>query len=680
MSLFTEKLEENRQVGKDEATSKERLAYLRKTAAAGTAGTIEWKKWTVADAGTIKDIAEEAARLAETIKTTSVLAKTAMSVVKVISELQSANPFLKALDLLADEVIKALQDMKEAGYYYLLVDPYLTQNVQPTKKKAYGFEVLRDDSGRQLSWNPTATNPEATTIHKDGVPFDMQDLFEPKIAMPRKLVVGGWSPYSDWWGLPDPFKALTPFPMYSAQTVLDTMAEAFKDEGDIPRYETNINTGSTTVNPAKGKIVYDDAGQPYSGWDPSIKQYPLALWNMGEKSGQTGDHTSDFLKKGGWKSERVQLNKRIYSGKPNIQGSTIDGIGSSAIVMLIAAPSYKVFVESFFAFAKLFEEIPEFMEASYGNIMDTYNAWADPDPQLITLTMCDSKYGLFAVGDVIRGINYGGLGKITEIVSTDTSSIVSNALYTITDDKGETKKRYFEKNMNKDSRYQDMVIKIKPIPTKENGVESFTPQDAVREQEKRGPIGKGDEEFDNWMTKGQETAQMLAPVEGQNIKTKRIYAKYGTVSMQKLVEPKDAIPPNFKSIQANQIIPMWNEFFEYLENFVQGIKGYTATAGAFIQDIIDVLEELIKDLENMISTIEKFLKFFEVDLSKAGIYALHVKNNREGNEGLANAIQYSGGLPAGLGYAAGILFVGVDIGGVNAINTIAPILIGGSFS
>ena len=657
------------------------LAYMKKTAVAGKAGTVEWKKWTIADAGTIKDIAEEAARLAETIKTTSVLATTAMGVVKLIAELQSANPFLKALELLADEVIKALQDMKEAGYYYLYVDPYSPiANVEPRKTKAYGFEVLRDDSGRELAWNPNVANAEGTTTHKDGVPEAEKAFFEPKIAMPRKLVVGGWSPYSDWWGLPDPFKALTPFPEYSAQDVLKTMAEAFEDEGDIPKYETNINTGPPSVNPGKGKIVYDDAGQPYSGWDPSVKQYGLALYNMGEKSGQAGDHTTDFLKNGGWKSERVQLNKRINSGKPNIQGSTIDGVGSSAIVMLIAAPSYKVFVESFAAFAKLFAEIPEFLEASYGNIMDTYNEWADPDPQLINLTMCDSKYGLFAVGDVIRGINYGGLGKITEIISSDASSIVSNALYTITDDKGETLKRYFEKNMNADARYQDMVIKIKPIPTKESGIETFTPQDSVREQEIKGPIGKGDEEFDNWMTKGQETAQMKAPVDGQNIKTKRVYAKYGTVSMQKLVVPKEAIPPNFKGIQANQIIPMWNEFFEYLENFVEGIKGYTATAGGFIQDIIDVLEELIKDLEAMISTIEKFLKFFEVDLSNAGIYALHIKNNREGNQGLANAIQFSGGLPGGLGYAAGILFVGVDIGGVNPINTIAPILIGGSFS
>ena len=74
-----------------------------------------------------------------------------------------------------------------------------------------------------------------------------------------------------------------------------------------------------------------------------------------------------------------------------------------------------------------------------------------------------------------------------------------SVLYTITDDKGETLKRYFEKNMNADARYQDMVIELKPIPTKEaNGVESWTPQDSVREQEIRGSEGEGDEKRDHY--------------------------------------------------------------------------------------------------------------------------------------------------------------------------------------
>ena len=682
------------------ATSKERLAYLRKTKTAGTAGTIEWKKWTIADAGTIKDIAETAAELAEQIKTTSVLATTAMGVVKAISELQSANPFLKALELLADEVIKALQDMKEAGYYYLYVDPYSPmKNVEPKVVKPYGFEVLRDTSGRELAWNPNVSNPEGTTIHKDGVPEDMKDIFEPKIAMPRKLVVGGWSPYSDWWGLPDPFKALTPFPMYSAQTVLDTMAEAFKDEGDIPRYETNINTGPPTVNPAKGKIVYDDAGQPYSGWDPDVKVYPVALYNMGEKGGQAGDHTTDFLKKGGWKSERVQLNKLISVGKPNIQGSTIDGAGSSAIVMLIAAPSYQVFVESFFEFAKLFAEIPEFMESVKGNIMDTYNEWGNPPTQLLNLTMCDSKYGLFVEGDVIRGIHFGGLGKILKVHSTEDTSIVSTVLTTETADMGDTRERLREENMNADGRFQDMLVEIKPIPTKEaDGVEDWTKNDAVREQAIYGHWGVGKEKQANYMTKGVETFQLPGPPNtnfgqvggrgseaGGTAKDEsarrekqplRVYPKYGTVSSQKLSVPMESIEPNFKSIQVGELVPMWNEFFENIENFVVMVKGYTATSSKFIQDIIDVLKGLITDLEKMIATIEKFLKFFEADLSKAGIYALHIEKQKNGNSGLASGITGSTGLPSNLGYAAGVLFVGVEVLGFNAIDRLAPILLG----
>jgi hypothetical protein len=122
---------------------------------------------------------------------------------------------------------------------------------------------------------------------------------------------------------------------------------------------------------------------------------------------------------------------------------------------------------------------------------------------------------------------------------------------------------------------------------------------------------------------------------------------------------------------------MWEEFFEYIEGFVRSIKGYTATAGKFIQDIIDTLEEMIADLEEMIATIEKFLKFFEVDLSGAGIYALHIESQNKGTAGLAQAITSSSGLPSNLGYAAGILFCGVEIGGMNAIDKLAPLLMGG---
>ena len=662
---------------------------------AGEAGPApEWKKWTIADAGSIKHIATTAKELAEGMSTASDFATTAMKIVKVISELQSANPFLKALEILADETIKAIQDLKNAGYFYLYVDPYWKKNVQTKNIKTYGFEILRDQSGRELYWNPTVNNAEGTTTHKANVPRRTQKDYEPKLAMPRKLVAGGWNPYFRKWDTPDPFLKMTPFPQYSATQVLETMSEALNDEGDVPKYKTNQLSGPPLINPAKGEIVYDEDGEPFSDWDPSVKEYRLALYNVGPSHANYQGLTD-----ADWKADRIQLNSRQWSGRPNLKGSKLSGVSSSAIVMLIAAPSYQVFVESFFEFAKLFAEIPEFMESVKGNIMDTYNEWGNPPTQLLNLTMCDSKFGLFAEGDVIRGIHFGGLGKILKVHSTEDTSIVSTVLTTETADMGDTRERLREENMNADGRFQDMLVEIKPIPTKEaDGVEDWTKNDAVREQAIYGHWGVGKEKQANYMTKGVETFQLPGPPNtnfgqvggrgseaGGTAKDEsarrekqplRVYPKYGTVSSQKLSVPMESIEPNFKSIQVGELVPMWNEFFENIENFVVMVKGYTATSSKFIQDIIDVLKGLITDLEKMIATIEKFLKFFEADLSKAGIYALHIEKQKNGNSGLASGITGSTGLPSNLGYAAGVLFVGVEVLGFNAIDRLAPILIG----
>ena len=671
---------------------------------AGEAGPApEWKKWTIADAGSIKHIATTAKELAEGMSTASDFATTAMKIVKVISELQSANPFLKALEILADETIKAIQDLKNAGYFYLYVDPYWKKNVQTKNIKTYGFEILRDQSGRELYWNPTVNNAEGTTTYKANVRSRAMDSgggsfrdYEPKLAMPRKLVAGGWNPYFRGdFDTPDPFLKMTPFPQYSATQVLETMAEALNDEGDVPRYKTNQLSGPPLINPAKGEIVYDEDGEPFSDWDPKVKEYGLALYNVGPShANYQGLTDADY------KVDRVQLNSCMWSGRPNLKGSKLSGVSSSAIVMLIAAPSYQVFVESFFAFSKLFEEIPEFMESVGGTIMDAYNEWGNPPTQLLNLTMCDSKYGLFAVGDVIRGIHFGGLGEIIQVVSKEDTSIVSTVLTTETADMGDTRERLREENMNADGRFQDMLVEIKPIPTKEaDGVEDWTKNDAVREQAIYGHWGVGKEKQKNYMTKGVETFQLPGPPNsGRNSGLQesklaargtatdeaarrekqplRVYPKYGTVSSQKLSVPMESVEPNFKSIQVGELVPMWNEFFENIENFVVMVKGYTATSSKFIQDIIDVLQGLITDLEKMIATIEKFLKFFEVDLSNAGIYALHIEKQKNGNSGLAAAITGSTGLPSNLGYAAGVLFVGVEVLGFNAIDRLAPILIG----
>ncbi len=640
---------------------------------------LKWGKWTNADAGTIKDIAETASTLAEQIKTTSVLANAAMTTVKWVAELQSVNPFLSALDKLADELLKAIGDIKNAGYYYLIVDPYSPKkNVEAKTELGLGWEVIRDKAGRRLYWNPSAPDPEATTTVS--VPPFRSTLFEPKLAYPRKLVAGGHNPLKD--NTFDPFTTMSPFPVYNAKKVIKTMAAAFKDKGDVPRYVS----ASYEDLPETGVVVFNNDGEPVSGWDRS-KEFGQQLWDIGKTNIDGSAHTSSDLVGTGWKTQRRQINRRTAVGKPYIEGSTMSfspmsskedvSVTSSAMVFIIGATSYQHFATSFNEFSKLFADLDALQAGVTQSVLDAYKAFTEPEPQVVKLTMCDEQYGLFAEGDVIRGQNYGGLGTITSINSsaTSNSSIVSTVSVLQTDDIGNTRRRFVEKDMNAKGRYKDMEVTIMPLPTKESkGIEYFTPNDSVYEQEQRGNWGSGDQKHPNYQVKGVDTMSFISTDttvqreknperarQSYNMRkqTSRVYPKYGTVAMQSLESPPDATPPNFEGIQIGQMIPGWNDAFELIEGYIEQVKGYIATSTEFIQDMIDSLNDLIEFLEDLIKAIQDFLKFFEVDLSSSGIYSLYISDNTGGSSGLASKIQSAEGLPKNLDYAAGILFVGI---------------------
>jgi len=55
------------------------------------------------------------------------------------------------------------------------------------------------------------------------------------------------------------------------------------------------------------------------------------------------------------------------------------------------------------------------------------------------------------------------------------------------------------------------------------------------------------------------------------------------------------------------------------------------------------------------------------------VYALRIPTQDGGNDGLKSAISGASGLPE-LGYAAGILFVGTEVGGINPIDLLATVL------
>jgi hypothetical protein len=596
----------------------------------------EWKAYQLAAAGDIAALAESAAALADTVKETLTLANLGMEAVKLLAQLQNINPLLIALDALADEVLKEIANLKEAGYYYLMIDPYFIKNVTPEPAFTYGFEQLRNEGGKLL-WkskiNDSVGDWTGLWKEQEGAPpifptqaqIDSEDV-KPSLAVPRKLIPGGYNPYKN--STIDPLASISPYPKFSTAQVIEEFSKAFKDEGDVPRYK------SLDYAPKKtGTIVYDRAGVSVSEWDKS-KDFGLQLYDVG-----LANQTVDYV------IERKPINSIFQHGKPNI---ITEG---SAIAIIIAAPSFDVFTDTFNAFSKMFSDIPEF-SAVTKSMLDSFAEILKPNDVVIKLTQVDTNYGTFAEGDIIGGEKYGGLA---EIVSVNASSVVATSMSTqkevrMTDQLRNVIKYIEVVDMNSNERWIDMEVTATPIRIAD-GLNPFIAGDDVYEMEGRGEYGPIGDLFTNYVTKGKHTVE-LPPVH-------RIYAKLGKVAMEKLAELPDSTPPDFSGIQIQHLIPAWGDFFQMLENFVKQLKGMISDSAAFIQDIIDMIKDIEKFLEDMVKLIEEFLEFFSIALPSTGVYALNVRSEGGGNAGLASAISGASGLPD-LAYAAGILFVGTD--------------------
>jgi hypothetical protein len=466
------------------------------------------------------------------------------------------------------------------------------------------------------------------------------EVSRPYLATPRKLIPGGYNPKS----LGDPLALISPYPKFSTSQVVEEFTKAFDDEGDIPRYKALASA------PKTGTIVYDREGNRQSGWVKTANT-AIELFDIGQEQ-EDGSTIKDYT------AARKQINLRLSSGKPNITTK------SGAIAIIIAAPSFDVFTETFDAFSKMFTDIPEFAAATGKSLFDSFAEILTPNDVVIKLTQVDTKYGAFVEGDVIGGEKYGGLA---EIVSVNASSVITTTMSAqketrMTDDLRNVIKYMEVVDINPDSRWVDMEVTAKPIRSAD-GLNPFIPGDDVYEQEKRGNAGFGDDLFPNYVTKGKNT--VTKP------KADRVYCKLGKVGMEKLAILPDSTPPDFGGIQIKDIVPMWGEFFQLLENFVKQLKGMISDSVAFIQDMIDMIAGIEKFLADLVKTIETFLEFFSITLPSTGVYALRIPTQDGGNDGLKSAISGASGLPE-LGYAAGILFVGTDVKG--SIDLLATIL------
>ena len=394
--------------------------------------------------------------------------------------------------------------------------------------------------------------------------------------------------------------------------------------------------------PKEGVIVYDKDGNSYSGWDP-VKEFGLELYDIG-KDQEDGSIVKDY------EAARKPINSKIAPGKPNILGSTSYVGGSGAIAIIIAAPDFDIFAETFDKFSKMFTDIPEFAATTGKGLLESLTEVLTPANTVIKLTQVDSNYGLFEVGDVMGGQIYGG---ITEIVEVNADSVIKSTMTTqkevsATDDAGNILRYVTTLDPNEDERWVDMEVVGKPYRSVD-GLNPFITGDTVYEMEERGRIKSDNSK--NYVIKGQDTTG-LPPIH-------RIYPKTGKVSMEKLAVLPDSTPPDFGGIQIKEIIPGWGEFFQTLENFVLQLKGMISDSAAFIQDMIDMIKGIEAFLQGLIDAIVEFLEFFQITLPSTGVYALYLPNQSGGNDGIKSQLSGAGGIPD-LGYAAGILFVATE--------------------
>tara|TARA_B100000029_G_scaffold460957_1_gene492340 strand:- start:29 stop:2020 length:1992 start_codon:yes stop_codon:yes gene_type:complete len=626
----------------------------------------EWKPHQIAKAGDISALAEAATNLAEIVKSSLELARNGMEVVKLLAALQNINPILVALDKLADEVLKQIHDLKEAGYWYLYVDPYFKGNVTGTHPFDYGFEQLRNEAGKRYwqkkndsgNWIDTTTTPEMIDLD--------QKKARPKLVTPKKLIAGGYN----WFDpLPDPLEGQSKFPQFSVKNVINEFVKAFDDEGDVPRYRKNAKDSdlpkkddiSKGMDDPEASIVYDIDGNPFRGWDPA-EDFGLELFDMGKRTAEQSRWPLDY------EASRKPINTRVAKGKPNILGNTEFDGGSGAIAIIIAADNFDKFASVFNEFSKMFSDIPEFSADQGQNLLNKLKEIITPNDVKVNLTQVDTKYEKFVAGDIISGKRYGSLGEIRSVNSSATTatSMKGQKVIKVIDDLGEPLKDkegniievLEEIDLNPDERWVDMEIMVKPMRGVD-GYNPWTPGDTVLEMEKRGNFGNseattaetGIDYYDNYVMVGAETVTLP--------KNLRVYPKIGKVLVETLQVLPDSTPPDFDGILIKDIVPGWGEFFQELENFVKQIKGMIIDSTGFIQEMINMLAQIEEFLEHLIKLIDKFLEFFRITLPSSGVFALYIPNQNGGNEGLKKEIKNATGIPD-MGYASGILFIGTE--------------------
>ena len=631
-------------------------------------------------------------QIAETAQAGIVSVQTGMEFVKVVADgaklVLSAGPetaLATFAKLVADEVIALLNDYKELGWYALIIDP-TNDNYGAKPQGNWGLEMITNDDG--------LIQFKAVTVQNLNSPFNgkvyrpneayiksmkLADLYNyesrqsgpgqfdneyrdrrgrsktekgfvppmPFLVNPPKFVLGGYDP-ATWTG---ELEVKDAFPSLPVSQTLQLMADAFDDEGDIPKYKI-INQNEPFV-----KGPFTEAGATVSTYDP-VAEYSMPLYRNANTQLST--------------SARGEITTQIQAGKPNFMGNTeLDGIQISALVVVIGAADFKEWFDSMKAAANFFGgPLPDLSK-----IVKALEKMFTPDPITVT-TEVNTQFGKFKKGMYVKGFDSGAVGLIDEIISEEATVKTRKEYKFENDEFGDLKEiKTIEVDTNKDTDGNKIWFDTKFKYTPQNPLNmNFSPTEMICEADKfeRPSTDNPNLKIKTFRIKGIQFKEIAGIEWG-----KGTFADDGKLPAFGFMKSVEAIAPassepDFFSVKAAQI-PGYAAFFDGLIELAEGLKGFAEDASAFIQTLIDAIDDIIEYLEELAANIVTFLEFFTVGLPDAGIYLLPIKTTG-GNKAIQAAIKGSENSPAGisppLAYSAGIMLMGVE----NPVNGQDPLV------
>ena len=631
-----------------------------------------WEQKTLAESGIVDNITNTAAAAAETVTGLATQVQTIAEAAKVfLGAIQ--DPIGLAIQAAAQPLLNTLNDYRNLGYYYLLVDP---RELNSSSQNNYGLEMVTDRDGRVIFKPSTVVDPDSpfvgqttrvndayrSSLKLSDLPATYRDRRGrskndagftppiPRLVNPPKLVLGGYDP-ATWTGEAE---EVDPLPQLPAPDCLQIMADAFDDKGDVPKFRV-INPAETF---SEGPFTVE--GSAVSNFDATAN---LAFHLY--RNANTQLSTSD----------RGQITKQIRAGKPNYAGSSVN---VSALAVLVAATDPQDFINSLKNMAKFFGSAGAF--PSFQNVIDAYNDLITPDNVIVRVDV-NTKYGVFGVDEFIKGRTSGAVGQVVKITEVGPTVKTRKDTKVVTDDIGDVIDLVtVEINLNPEEVWKTYEIEYTP---KFDLTNRFVPNEQIMEaQPYERQNTTSAEPTVYYRIKGEELS-------GANYAGGMTYdddgnesgigysdadlPKYGICLGVDAIAP-NSVAPDFQSVTAAQLIPGWSDFFDGLIELANGFIGLASSSIAFLDTLIEAIDDLTTFLTGILAKINAFLELLQTGLPNAGIYLLPMKTNG-GNDALKAAITGSQGAPdARYKYSMGLLLVSVEVGGIDPLEQLGGLL------